>query len=177
MTIPAEVQSAGREAVATYKRALPYGERWAAMCALQIAPGTKGSDRAFMEGRLNNQQLDAMPARQAKYIAAEARRAGISISGKYYCGGIADRRGWKDPNAWVSCNDDILRVAKRRNLCVSGTVNYDPPVAPPQRKLISDSILQEEVARAKRKNPKAKEADLKEQVIKKHAYRVKGRGV
>lgn len=177
MDIPIEVQRAGREAVATYQRALQYGEKWAAMVATQTPPGTKGSDRAFMEGRLNNQQLDAMPPRQAKYIAAEARRAGISISGKYYCGGIADHRGWRDPNAWVSSNDDILKVAKKRNLCVSGSVNYDPPLSPPQRKLISDAILKEEMAAAKRKNPKAKAGDLKEQVIKKHAYRVKGRGV
>jgi hypothetical protein len=177
MDIPVEVQNAGREAIAAYKKALPYGEKWAAMCALQIAPGTKGSDRAFMEGRMNNQQLDDMPVRQAKYIAGEARQAGINISGKYYCGGIADKRGWRDPAAWVSSNDDILRVAKARRLAVSGTVNYDPGVAPPKRKLIADSILKEEMAREKRINPSAKDADIKEKVIKKHAYRAKGRGV
>jgi hypothetical protein len=177
MNIPAEVQRLGRGAIETYKQALPYGEKWAAMCATQTAPGTKGSDRAFMEGRMNNQQLDAMPPRQARYIAKEARMAGINISGKYYCGGIADHRGWKDPSAWVSSNDDVLRVAKARRMAVSGSVNYDPGPAPPKRKLISDAILKDEMAREKRINPSAKDADIKEKVIKKHAYRAKGRGV
>jgi hypothetical protein len=33
------------------------------------------------------------------------------------------------------------------------------------------------VAKAKKLNPSAKNADLREQVIAKHAYRAKGRGV
>lgn len=177
MEIPAEVKRAGPEAVATYKRALPYGERWAAMVATQTPPGTSGTDRAFMEGRMNNQQLDDMPLRQAKYVAEETKRAGINISGKHYVGGLADKRGWRDPEAWVSNNDDVLKVAHKRRLSVSGTVNYDPGPADPKRKLISETIVREEVAKAKRKDPSAKTSDLREKVIEKHAYRVKGRGV
>lgn len=177
MEIPAEVKRAGPEAVATYKRALPYGERWAAMVATQTPPGTSGTDRAFMEGRMNNQQLDDMPLRQAKYVADETKRAGINISGKHYVGGLADKRGWRDPEAWVSNNDDVLKVAHKRRLSVSGTVNYDPGPADPKRKLISETIVREEVAKAKRQNPSAKTSDLREKVIEKHAYRVKGRGV
>ena len=178
MDIPFEVMEAGREAIDTYNRSLSSGasERFAVMVALQTPPGTSGSDRAFMEGRLNNQQLDAMPPRQAKYIAAEARKAGINISGKYYCGGIADHRGWRDPEAWVSGNDDVLQVAKKRRMAVSGSVNYDPGPAPPQRKLISDRIVNEEVAKAKRINPRLKAGDIREQVIERHAYKLKGRG-
>jgi hypothetical protein len=177
MQIPVEVKRAGEDAVAAYKRALPYGEKWAAMVATQTPPGTSGTDRAFMEGRMNNQQLDEMPVRQAKYVAAEAKSAGINISGKHYVGGLADKRGWRDPEAWVSNNDDVLKVAHRRRLAVAGTVNYDPGAADPKRKLISESIVREEVANAKRQNPSAKASDLREKVIEKHAYRVKGRGV
>jgi hypothetical protein len=175
MEIPAEVLTAGPGAVQTYRNALPHGERWAIMVALQTPPGTKGSDRAFMEGRYNNQQLDDMPERQAKYVAKEARQAGINISGKYYVGGIADGRMWRDPKAWVSGNDDVLRVAKERNLLVSGGVNYDPGPAPPKRTLINESIVRDEVARARRANPKLKASELREQVIAKHAYKAKGR--
>jgi hypothetical protein len=145
------------------------------MVALQCPPGTKGTDRAYMEGRMNNQQLNDMPERQAKYVAAEARKAGINISGKYYCGGVADGRGWRDPEAWVSSNDDVLRVAKKRRMSVSGSVNYDPGPAPPQRKLISESIVRDEVRREKRRNPSAKTEEIRERVIEKHAYRVKNR--
>ena len=177
MEIPADVKRAGADAIAAYKRALPYGERWAAMVATQTPPGTSGTDRAFMERRMNNQQLDDMPLRQARYVAAETKKAGINISGKHYVGGIADARAWRDPEAWVSNNDDILKVAHKRRLAVSGTVNYDPGPDAPKRKLISEKIVREEVAKAKRLNPSAKTADLREQVISKHAYRAKGRNV
>ena len=175
MDIPLEVRQRGREAIDLYTRALPHGDRFAAMVALQAPPGTKGTDRAFMQGRLNNEQLNDMPSRQAKYVAAEAKRAGIDISGRYYCGGVADKRGWRDPQAWVGGNDDVLRVAKARRMIVEGSVNYDPGPAPPQRKLISESIVQDEIKKAKRKDPTAKVGELREKVIEKHAYKVKNR--
>lgn len=177
MTIPQSVIDRGREAVETYQNALPYGERWAEMVALQCPPGTKGTERAFLEGRQNNQQFDTLPKRQASYMLREAKAAGINPSGKYYCAGIADGRGWRDPAAWVSSNDDVLKVAKQRRLAVTGSVNYDPGPAPPQRKLLSESIIRDEVRREKRKNPRASVQDLRAQVIEKHAYRAKGRGV
>jgi hypothetical protein len=175
MDIPLEVRQRGREAIDLYTRALPHGDRFAAMVALQAPPGTKGTDRAFMQGRLNNEQLNDMPSRQAKYVAAEAKRAGIDISGRYYCGGVADKRGWRDPQAWVGGNDDVLRVAKARRMIVEGSVNYDPGPSPPQRKLISESIVQDEIKKAQRKDPTAKVGELREKVIEKHAYRVKNR--
>ena len=175
MVYPPEVIAAGPRALHLYEKALPYGERWAAMVALQQPPGTKGTDRAFLEGRQNNEQLDAMPKRQAEYVARDARQAGINISGKYYCAGIADRRGWKDPAAWVTSNDDVLRVARKRRLHVTGSVNYDPGEAPPKRVLLSESIIKDELRKEKRKNPKAKTGELREKIIEKHAYRVKNR--
>jgi hypothetical protein len=175
--IPKTVTDRGPEAIDAYKAALPYGERWAEMVALKCPPGTKGSERAFLEGRQNNQQFDSLPKRQAKYMIREAKQAGINPSGKYYCAGIADGRGWRDPAAWVSSNDDVLKVAKARRMTVSGSVNYDPGPAPPQRKLLAESIIQDEVRKEKRKNPSAKASDLRAKVIEKHAYRVKGRGV
>lgn len=175
MDIPLEVQYAGREAVQTYRNALPYGERWATMCALQVAPGTKGTDRAFLEGRQNNEQLNDMPKRQAQYMLREARQSGINPSGKVYCAGIADKRGWKDPAAWVTSNDDILRVARQRKLHVTGNVNYDPGEAPPKRVLLSESIIKDEIRKEKRKNPRVNVPELREKIIEKHAYKVKNR--
>ena len=175
MQIPQQISDRGREAIAVYKRALPHGEKFAEMCALQIAPGTKGSDRAFMEGRMNGQQFDEMPTHSARWMIREARAAGINVSGKYYCGGLADKRRWKDPEAWVSSSDDVLRVAKKRRLSVAGSVNYDPGPAEPKRRLISDSIVNEEVSKALRRNPSAKAGEVREKVIEKHAYRAKGR--
>lgn len=175
MDYPPEVLAAGPIALNLYEKALPYGERWAAMVALQQPPGTSGTDRAFLEGRQNNEQLDDMPRRQAAYVAKEARQAGISISGKYYCAGIADKRGWKDPEAWVTSNDDVLKVARKRRLHVTGNVNYDPGEAPPKRVLLSERIIKDEIRKEKRKNPHAKTGELRDKIIEKHAYKVKGR--
>lgn len=177
MEIPSAVRNAGREAIEIYKKALPYGERWAIMCATQTPPGTKGTDRAFLEGRQNNQQLDALPTRQAQYMVREAKRAGISISGKHYVAGIADSRGWRDPAAWVSSNDDILKVAQKRRLSVSGSVNYDPGPQAPKRKLLSESIIRDEMRKELRQNPKANRGELREKIIDKHAYKVRNRNV
>ena len=175
MEYPPEVIAAGSKALSLYEKALPYGERWATMVALQQPPGTSGTDRAFLEGRQNNEQLNDMPRRQAAYVAKEARQAGISISGKYYCAGIADKRGWRDPEAWVTSNDDVLRVAQKRRPHVTGNVNYEPGEAPPKRVLLSESIIKDELKKEKRKNPKAKDGELREKIIEKHAYRVKNR--
>jgi hypothetical protein len=173
--IPRHIKDLGLEAVDTYHKALPYGERWAEMCAYRIAPGSLGTDRAFMEGRYNNQQLDSMPSRQAKYVAQEARDAGVDISGKYYVGGLADKRAWRDPEAWVSGVDDIKRVAQKRRLQVQGIYEYDPGPAEPKRTNLNEKIVQEEVRRLKRKNPKSKAGELREKVIEKHALKGKGR--
>lgn len=173
MTYPEAVIAAGKDAMRVYAAALPYGQRWAEMCALGVAPGTKGTDRAFMQGRMNNQQLDAMPKAQAAWLSREAREAGINISGKYYCGGIADSRGWRDPEAWVSSNDDVRRVAASRNLHVTGSVEHAGRPEPPKRTVISESSVREAVRRELKKNPRAKVGEVREKVIEKHSYRRK----
>lgn len=177
--LPIEIASANPSAQAHYRQMIRDGqtERFAIMCSLQIAPGAKGTDRAFMEGRMNNQQLDDMPVHQANYMIRDAKKAGINISGRHYVAGLADKRRWQDPEAWVSCNDDILNVAKKRQLTVSGTVNYDPPVQPPKRVKINEKIVTREVEKLQKLHPKAKVGELRERVIEKHAYKAKGRGV
>lgn len=127
MELPYEIQRSSLEVREHYIRMMNDGqtERWAVMCALQQAPGTKGTDRAFMQGRMDGSWLDEIPARQAKKMVREAKSAGIPIGGKYYLGGLADKRGHLDPHAWVSGVDDIRRVAVKRNLNVSGIVNIE----------------------------------------------------
>jgi hypothetical protein len=175
--MPPEIASARPEVQEAYLRALPYGRQWAVMVALQRPPGTKGTDRSFMEGRMNNQQLDAMPPLQARWLAAEARAAGIDISGKYYCGGLADRRGWRDPEAWVSSVDDVRRVAVKRRRKVEGSVNYDPGPSPPKRVRLAKSIIADEVRKLRTTNPRTDIRELRDRVIEKHAYKAKGRNV
>ena len=176
MEIPSQVRLRGPEAVRTYENALPYGERWAEMCALQEPPGTKGSDRAFMEGRLNQQWLDGMPKKQAAPLLREAAAAGISTTGKVYVGGLADGRAHRDPMAWVDSTADILKVARARNLTVDGAVRHQGQPMPPTRKVLNERIIQEELPKYQKRHPGKKPAELREMIVNKHAHPKKRQG-
>lgn len=173
--VPLEIRSAGRSAEELYAKLLSqgYGPRWAEMCALQKPPGVKGTDRSFMFGRMNNQQLDEMPVDHAQNIVTLAKRAGINVSGKYYAGGLADGRGPADPEAWVSGSDDIKRVAMKRNLSVSGAVEHKGiPMERPKSKPLSDRLTKELMQRERKTNPTMKAGELREMVVAKYGRKV-----
>ena len=154
--LPPDIAAAPSEVQRHYLKvlALGYGERWAEMVALSQPPGTKGTDRAFMEGRLDGNWMDGLPDRQAKWMSREAKAAGINISGKYYLSGLADKRGHLDPEAWVDSVADIKRVAVKRNLNVSGIVNVEGTQVEPKpvdlNPRIAKRLAKQEIA----KNPK-----------------------
>lgn len=174
--VPVEVRRAGRTAESLFVRLLSegYSQRWAEMCALQRPPATKGTDRSFMQGRMNNEQLDSMPVDHARNIVTLAKRAGISVSGKYYAGGLADHRGPADPKAWVSGADDIKRVAMERNLSVSGAVEHKGiSVERPKSKPLSERLTRELANRERKNHPNMKAGELREMVVAKYGRRVK----
>jgi hypothetical protein len=156
MSLPYDIQRASREVQAHYLQMIAEGQspRWAEMCALQQPPGTQGTDRAFMEGRMDGNWLDGLPERQAKWLTKEAKAAGINIAGKYYMSGLADKRGHLDPEAWVDSVADIKRVAIKRNLNVSGIVKVEgrevEPTTVDLNPKIARSLAKKEIA----KNPK-----------------------
>lgn len=154
--LPYDIERAGPEVQAHYLRMIRAGQspRFAEMCALQAPPGTQGTDRAFMEGRLSGNWLDDLPLRQAKWMSSEAKKAGINISGKYYMGGLADKRGHLDPEAWVGGVDDIKRVAIKRNLTVKGIVNVEGREVEPKRVDLNPKIARELAKKEIAKNPK-----------------------
>lgn len=154
--------------------ALGYGERWATMVALQQPPGVSGVDRTFQEGHLDGNWLDALPKKQAQRLIREAKSAGISTAGRFYMSGIADKRGARDPKAWVSSRDDVLKVCKERKLIIRGTINYDPgEVEPPKRVDLAPRLVNELVKKELAANPKMKRADAVEAVKKRHALKRK----
>jgi hypothetical protein len=170
--VPDNIREAGIEAARMYARLLAegYGHRWAEMCALQQPPGVKGTDRAVMQGRYAEQWLDDMPTDQARRITREARAAGINISGKYYCSGLADKRGHCDPAAWIDSSADIKRVAVQRNLTVHGIVEHQAvSMPPPKSKPLSDRLIREMSAVERKRHPGKSKAELREMVIDKYA--------
>lgn len=174
--LPVSIAAASNEVQQMYLRMLSEGQtpRFAEMCALQQPPGVKGTDRAFMQGRSNQQWLDDMPKDHAQRLLREARQAGINVSGRFYMSGLADKRGHLDPAAWVDSVQDIKKVAKQRNLTVQGIVDQKgDAVPPPKPKLLSDRLTRKMMREERQRNPglKMSNGDLREMVQHKYGYK------
>lgn len=169
--VPSEIQAMGAEAVATFGRlSSEYGHRWAEMVVLRQPPGLKGVDRTLMEGRYNGEWLNEMRPDMASKIVREAKAAGISPSGRFYCSSIADERAHCDPAAWIDSAADIKKVAEQRNLNVTGAVTHrrvDLP--PPELKPVSDRAMRRLSAIERKNNPGKKAGEIREMVIEKYA--------
>lgn len=172
LELPYEIAVSPRAVQDHYQRMIEAGNspRFAEMLALQQPPGTKGTDRAFMEGRLNQQWLDSMPKPMAQQMLREARAAGIDTTGKIYMGGLADLRAHRDPEAWVDSTGDIKRVAAKRNLTVEGAVTCNGEIRPPERPPLSERIIGEEMKHYKKKFPGKKPGELREMIVERHAH-------
>ena len=168
--LPFDIQRASIEVREHYIRMINAGQtpRFAEMAALQQPPGTQGTDRAFMQGRLDGNWMDGLPPRMAKKMAREAKAAGINVSGKYYLGGLADKRGHMDPSAWVDSVSDIKRVAKARNLNVSGIVTVEGHEVEPVRTALNPKIVNRLAKSAMADNPKLTRQEAVRQVKDKH---------
>jgi hypothetical protein len=169
--LPFDIQRASMEVREHYIRMVNAGQspRFAEMCALQQPPGTQGTDRAFMQGRLDGNWMDGLPPRMAKKMAREAKAAGINVNGKYYLGGLADKRGHMDPSAWVDSVGDIKRVAKARNLNVSGICNVEGHEVEPVRAALNPKIVNKLAKQAMASDPKLTRQEAVRQVKEKHS--------
>tara|TARA_Y100001978_G_scaffold38626_1_gene34413 strand:+ start:1841 stop:2377 length:537 start_codon:yes stop_codon:yes gene_type:complete len=168
--LPPELEEASYEQQLHYVKMVEDGqtEQFAVMCALRQPPATKGTDRTFMEGKLNQQWLDDMPPFQAKRMLREAKQAGIDTTGKFYMSGLADRRGAADPMAWISTTAEIKEVAKARNLEVKGIVNVKAEQREPERKDFSKAVEQRLTKHYKKKHQNISTKAAKELARKNH---------
>ncbi len=173
--MPPDIAAASAEVQHHYMRMIADGqtERWAAMCALQQPPGTKGTDRAFQQGRLDGNWLDELPPHQAKRMVREAKAAGIDITGKQYMSGLANKLGHCDPKAWVSDVADVKRVARERNLEVKGIVNVEAREEAPVRRDLNPKIAKELAKKEMAKSPGLSMQDAVAKVKEKYVPRWK----
>lgn len=173
--LPYEIANASKEVQDHYLKMIADGqsERFATMCALMQAPGTKAADRTFMEGRYSGNWLDELPKKQAARIVREARAVGINPTGKFYMSGLADKRGHMDPMAWVDSVDDVKRVAKARNLNVQGMVTAEARQVEPQKVKLNPAIAKELAKKERAKNPGLSMRDAIAKATEKHTPRWK----
>ena len=172
----AEVQAAGPRAVAIFEQSLAQGSgiEFAAMCALRQAPGSRNTDRAFCEGQ--RERMGHMSDVNRVVIEERLRKKGANVSNKFHISGLGPP---DDPSAWVTCADDVLAVAKAKNLGVEGAINRtmvdreikpkNVPLAEPLVKELSQRYLKNDPALAAKCKTSAKAmAELRERVIGTH---------
>jgi hypothetical protein len=149
---------------------------FANMNACRRAPGAANCDRHFSEKA--RYRMNTMSQKNLENIIKLAKKAGVDTHNRFYVGGLGR---YTDPSAWVSHGDDVLSVARRKNLTVQGAINHQGhEVPPPPPVLMAPDIMQENVskllaaepatAEAVRKNPK-KLHEVKERIIDKHTPR------
>jgi hypothetical protein len=104
-------------------RAAGQSHAMADMLAHRQFPGTR-TEESFWRGRRVSDQFGETPAGKAmgEQYRAMAKAAGVNPHGKVYQAGLASYPG--DPSAWVSDTSDVLRIAKEKNLNVSGAVTH-----------------------------------------------------
>lgn len=135
----------------------------------QQAPGDGGTDKSFWEGRFNGHDTTD---KQKSLDYQLAKKAGISTAGKLYMSSLADRRGPRDPEAWVSGISDVKAVVKKRNYTCEGIVNHVGVELPPPKKVpLSEHIINRVIKRECEANPSLKNKprqELREMAIAKH---------
>lgn len=171
-----DVEACGEEALELFERMLASGEtpEFAAMCACQQPPGAKNTDRAFCEGQ--RERADRMPEVNRKLVEKKLRAKGFEPGNKFHVSGLGPV---DDPNAWVSSADDVLSIAKARNLELSGAINRkmvekdhkpkDVPLASDLIAKIGTQYINQDPALKERcrKSAKARQ-ELKERIIATH---------
>jgi len=109
-------------------------------------PGVVLNNTAFRR-IANNDGLDN-DNRTRKRLYADARRRGISTSGKRYFGGLAEYPG--DARALMSDTEDIRKFAEKRpGMTVTGSVNAHGPELPPveHKNFVANDIVEQETNR------------------------------
>jgi hypothetical protein len=149
--------------------------RAAAMYALQSPAGARNTDRAFCQGQ--QRKMESMGPLVRGMLQKRAKAAGIDTDGKYYMSGIG---GHTDPAAWVSCAEDVLTVAKARNLKLEGSLNRqaDPTEQkPPPDVVLAPDLVREFERKAFETDPGLRERclknrnarqELRESLVEKH---------
>lgn len=158
----------------------------AEICACRKPPGANNTDRAFLQGRQNGEQLAGLPPQLARRAAAEYKKAtGRSVpQGSVYISQLAKRPN--DPRAFVDSLGDIKRRCEQTGAACEELGIKGAEVPPPEKQKLSNMLLKDHVQREVRKaveeNPKLrgkriepkKLAEMKEKIVHNHEYKVGG---
>ena len=143
--------------------------RFADMCQSRIPPGAFATERALMQGRIQNGGVESMhPTVRDMYIK-KARAAGVSPQGKTYCSQLARFAG--DPQAWCASQSDVVDIAKKRNLTIKAcNVKGVKKDEKPNNRRLSDRAIKDLARNYVQENPDLgrKPRELVEMIVDKH---------
>ncbi len=137
--------------------------RFAEMLATRSFPGINGTNKAFNRGRVNGNQFANCPA-LGSYYKAIAERAGVSVNGRFYCHGLGRFPG--DPRAWCADTEDVLRIARERNLSLDGIVSrIAEPTEPKPDIPLAEDLWKEATQEVMSGNPDMRLEDAREKAF------------
>lgn len=141
--------------------------RLADMLASRSFPGTRGTDRAFLQGRpTDGAQFEKIPLVGQHHLRM-AKDAGVSVTGKVYNGTLARYPG--DPEAWVDSLGDVKRICEARGWEAEGAITVQAPRyagEEPGPYAIADDLVEKYVEDKISENPDlaARRAEVKEEI-------------
>lgn len=142
---------------------------FADLLASRQPPGTKGTDRAFLQDRMCGQQIAKLPPIIRKRFEDEAKKAGFKQINKPYVSALARFTG--DTYAYVDDVADLKRKCLERGISGTGIIDVQSPTKAPKYTPLAEDIVAAEVDRTIAANP-GKKLDLREvreAVIDRHA--------
>ena len=136
--------------------------------AFQRSPSSR-TDREFLHGHCNGSQFVGDEER-GDFYRKEAKKAGVSTTGKVYLSGLAERPG--DPRAWISDRHDVQKVIEERGWNCEGAVNVRTPQREePKKEKMADGLVakyaNEAIAANASLKTKRKE-EIREMIVDKH---------
>lgn len=151
-------------------------DRFVRMLADQSPPRCL-TDREYLAGHYGAKWHETDPITRAKRIKNYRRLTGRNPpQNAVYEERLASQPG--DPDAFLSGRGDLLRLARKRGLKMSGAVEYTPPELPPKPRVrLAEDVIQDSIVDHVRRDPALKRkpaAELREMVIEKHGNTYKG---
>lgn len=145
-------------------------QRMQELLAARRAPGTKNTDRAFLEGTHDSPSLHAQPDWMTRKMLSDAKRAGIDTTGKVHHARLGH---FTDPKAWVSSVADIKRAIRANGMGCEELGIPAPEAREPERVALAEDLVQEEIALRVAADPgcRKKRGELRDQVIEEHSYK------
>lgn len=104
--------------------------KFSMMVVLQQPPGCN-TDKTFMRGYGGTgNEFDGHFKMFGDVYRKKAEKAGVSVNGARYMGGLARYPG--DPEAWIRGKGDIVRVCEKRGASCEGAVTVKAPETRPE---------------------------------------------